>query len=577
MTFLPPGERIIETKKCHISGQDFFVTDKDKEFLEKISPIFQWKKFTFPTLDISPLEMRRTLLGFRNQNNLYRRKCDISGQEIISMFSPEVPFPVYDKNIWYSDDWDPFKYGKKIDFNASFFSQWWDLNKVVPRHGCSRFRDVNSVYCNNCADVKDCYLCFNWLFNENCLYCQIWDYSKKCIDCECIFECENCYHLSLSKKCHSCWYSHELTNCSECILCYDCIGCTNCIGCYNQRNKTNCLFNIQSTPEALQEYRKKHQETLFLHSSLLKVVSQWIHKYTSMVQSEDCYGNEFQSSKHCSDCYYMMNAEDCKYCDNGKEQKDCYYIMNGMKNLSNAYCCQTVGINSSQLAFTINSTDNLSEVYYCSNVFFWVTHALGCIGLHSHEHHCIFNTAYSVQEYEQNAIKLIEHMKSTGEWWQFFPRNFSPFEYNQSLAGELFPLSQKEALSQGWNWRSENTIAHTSAQSSVFSIDQYDEKCVWYEQAQKNIDTLLQTNIICSVSQKPFKMLKQELAFYIENSIPIPTKHPNERHQEMLALRNHRTLNELLCSECGKTIITTYLPDTLGKVVCDECYKKMIY
>ncbi|MEI6711115.1 MAG: hypothetical protein WCK88_02500 [bacterium] len=40
MTLIPPGEKIIETKKCRISGQEFFVTNKDLEFLDKVSPIF---------------------------------------------------------------------------------------------------------------------------------------------------------------------------------------------------------------------------------------------------------------------------------------------------------------------------------------------------------------------------------------------------------------------------------------------------------------------------------------------------------------------------------------------------------
>lgn len=286
------------------------------------------------------------------------------------MFAPEVPFPVYEKSYWYGNEWTPMDYGKKIDVGKSFFDQWRELDCLVPRQASSKHNDVNSLYSNNCANVKDCYLCFNGLFNEDCLYCQMWDYSKSCIDCECIFECEYCYHLSLSKKCHSCWYSHELTNCRDCVLCYDCIGCMNCIGCYNQRNKSNCLFNKQVTLEAIQEYKQKHQDTLFLHNSLIKVISQGIHKYASTVQSEDCIGNEFQSSKNCFDCYYMMSAEDCQHCDNGKEQKNCRYVMNGMKNLEHAYCSLTVGINSSNIYFTINSTDNLSDVYYCAYVFF---------------------------------------------------------------------------------------------------------------------------------------------------------------------------------------------------------------
>lgn len=107
---IPLGENIIETKKCQISGEEFFVTDKDATFRQSIAPIFNGKKISIPSLEVSPLEMRKTLLGFRNQNKLYKRKCDFTGKEIISMFSPGVPFPVYDNSIWYSDDWSPQQY-----------------------------------------------------------------------------------------------------------------------------------------------------------------------------------------------------------------------------------------------------------------------------------------------------------------------------------------------------------------------------------------------------------------------------------------------------------------------------------
>lgn len=37
---LPSGEKIFESKTCRISGQEFFVTDRDLEFYDKVSPIF---------------------------------------------------------------------------------------------------------------------------------------------------------------------------------------------------------------------------------------------------------------------------------------------------------------------------------------------------------------------------------------------------------------------------------------------------------------------------------------------------------------------------------------------------------
>ncbi len=574
---ISPGENIVEKKICRLSWQEFFVTDKDMEFLDKVSPVFWGKKYSLPTLDISPLEMRKTLLSFRNQNKLYKRKCSKTGQDIIAMFSDEVPFPVYEKSLWFSDSWSPMEYGKNIDFNKSFFEQWSELNTIVPRPSCSRLDDENSIYSNNCWFVKDCYLCFNGLYNENCLYCQIWDYSKKCIDCECIFECENCYTLSLSKKCYNCQYSHELTNCTDCILCYDCIGCTNCIGCYNLRNKNHYLFNQPSTPEAIKEYKQKQWMSLFSISSLKKVIAQGIHKYASSVQSEECYWNEFQSSKNCFDCYYMMGAEDCAYCDNGKEQKDCRFVMNGMKNLSNAYCSITVWIGSSNVLFSNNSTNNASDILYSHFLFSGAHHCFWCISLHNHEHHCILNKSYSVQEYETLCGKLVEHMQSTGEWWQFFPRSLSAFEYNESLAQEYFPLLQDEAGKWGWKWGNEENTAFTGNIYNPLPITNYDERVIWFETATKNINECLAGTILCTTTRKPFKIIKQELAFYIENSLPIPAQHPDQRHKERLSLRNGRVLCERTCDDCKKSIISTYEADIPARIVCDDCYRKLIY
>ena len=40
MAYTPPGENIIETKKCRLSGEEFVVTDKDLEFYDRVSPVF---------------------------------------------------------------------------------------------------------------------------------------------------------------------------------------------------------------------------------------------------------------------------------------------------------------------------------------------------------------------------------------------------------------------------------------------------------------------------------------------------------------------------------------------------------
>jgi hypothetical protein len=73
---IPPGEKIVETKKCRLSGKEFFVTDKDLEFYDKISPVFSEKKYDIPSPTLCPDERMRRRLLWRNEYRIYKRKCD---------------------------------------------------------------------------------------------------------------------------------------------------------------------------------------------------------------------------------------------------------------------------------------------------------------------------------------------------------------------------------------------------------------------------------------------------------------------------------------------------------------------
>jgi len=47
----------------------------------------------------------------------------------------------------------------------------------------------------------------------------------------------------------------------------------------------------------------------------------------------------------------------------------------------------------------VNDAVNSSNVFYSSSVYN-ISDSFACSGLHTHEHHCIFNKPYSTQEYE---------------------------------------------------------------------------------------------------------------------------------------------------------------------------------
>ncbi|MBP7822819.1 hypothetical protein KA050_00540, partial [Candidatus Gracilibacteria bacterium] len=94
---------------------------------------------------------------------------------------------------------------------------------------------------------------------------------------------------------------------------------------------------------------------------------------------------------------------------------------------------------------------------------------------------------------------------------------------------------------------------------------------------QKNIENVLNGILKCEITGKPFKIIKQELAFHIENHIQLPKKHPDQRHKERLSQRNPRKIYERSCAECNKNITTSFVPERKERIVCEECYRKLVY
>ena len=74
-------------KICKNCGGGFEVASEDLGFLERVAPVIGAKKFEVP----GPTHCYKCRLqrrfSWRNDINLYRRKCDKTGVNLISMFS----------------------------------------------------------------------------------------------------------------------------------------------------------------------------------------------------------------------------------------------------------------------------------------------------------------------------------------------------------------------------------------------------------------------------------------------------------------------------------------------------------
>ena len=90
-------------------------------------------------------------------------------------------------------------------------------------------------------------------------------------------------------------------------------------------------------------------------------------------------------------------------------------------------------------------------------------------------------------------------------------------------------------------------------------------------------DSIIKKILICDISNKPYKIISQELKIYKLLNIPIPRKCPEIRHKEKIAIRNPRKLFNRKCDKCMREIRTTYSPDRKETIYCEECYLKEVY
>ncbi len=580
MTPLPFGEKVSETKKCRISGKDFFVTNKDLEYLEKKSPIFAGQKYLIPSPTLSPEERKRRRLTWRNERKLYHRKCDKTGNSVIGIYSPEKKYVVYDQKVWWGDDWNPSDYGRVFDFEKKFFPQLGELHRTVPQINVITSQNENCEFTNLTANCRNCYLIYESSNNEFCEYGCWFQKAENCIDCAFIHECKYCYKVSDCYNCHSLFWSQNCDNCRESHYLSNCLSCVKCFGCVNLVNKNYHIFNQEVIPEQYDAFLKNFfaantEEQKKLLENREKLVNELPKKFWHILQGENCTGDYIRNGKNCVECYHVHDAENCKYSShvwrNSRNNMD---VSTVGRNSEWAYECINTGIDSTNNSFCVQNW-TCSNHLYCISCFnshdnFW------CISLKKHDH-CILNKSYSVAEYEIMVWKIIDHMRTTGEWGEFFPSELSPFGYDETVALEYFLMTESEVRAKWWNWKGEGeTSSYHGTFVKPLPIKEYDERIVWFEIADKNINEILGWILQCEVTGKPFKIIKQELVFYIENWIPLPTKHPDQRHRERMSLRNGENLHQRPCDNCGVEISTTYEPE-VKNVVCEACYLKLVH
>ena len=176
-------------KQCNQCKSQFEVTDRDREFYNKMN-------VPDPTLCPSCRQQRRAC--FRNELKLYKRKCDSTGGEVVSIYRPETKVIAYSPKVWWGDGWNPLEYGQEFDFSRPFFEQFQELRSKVPRLTIFGKSNENSDYTNHTDHAKNSYMSADVGFSEDIYY------GKWVINCRNLVDC---YQLEKSERCFQSQYS----------------------------------------------------------------------------------------------------------------------------------------------------------------------------------------------------------------------------------------------------------------------------------------------------------------------------------------------------------------------------------
>ncbi len=579
-----------EKRTCQNCKGEFVIDPDDFSFYEKIH---------VPPPTFCPECRMQRRFAWRNERSLYKRKNNAPGGkgEIISMYSSDSPYIVYDKEYWWSDKWDPMSFGREYDFSRPFFEQFYELLKSVPMQSLQLMNSPDAQYSNYIDNNKNCYLVFGLGFSENVRYSNRSSFCKDSQDLLASPHNELCYDLVDCSDCYDVFSSENCTACVDSGFLYNCRNCTNCFGCSNLASKSYCFFNIQLSKE---EYLEKIKSLdLGDRSNFLRIKSEFyekvkgkaIRRYANIFQSVNCTGHNISKSKNSRNCFDIREgAEDSRYSAHSLKIKDTYDVYgNYDSELFYEGVDNDAGF-ANLSTITVYNSNNCSYCFTCQSS----SDLFGCSGLRG-KSYCILNKQYSRDEYVRLKSEIIKHMSEVlyrgarGRvygYGEFFPIEISPFAYNETIAQEIFPLSESQARDMDYRWREmeEKTyvieVLNKDIQRHIknFSEDHVGKVLECAHQGKCNEQ--------CT---RAFKVIPEEYAFYKKMNLPPPLMCHNCRHYERLRQKNPFKLWHRSCMcekinhahhldiQCPREFETPYAPDRPEVVYCEKCYQQEVY
>ena len=406
-----------------------------------------------------------------------------------------------------------------------------------------------------------------------------------------------CYDSCMTNEVYRVFFSVNCENCTDIWFSRNMIGCTNCFGSINLRNKQYYIFNKPVTKQEYQKFISEFQSGSFVAISEMRkrVEDFWLKypkRFTLAINVVASTGETIEHTRNVKSSYSIHEAENVKYSQLLDQATDSYDQTRAGFPSSRIYESVAAGLEADSVKFSvyaIPSVDNIEYSFWCagsSNLF-------GCVGLRKKQY-CIFNKQYSKKGYHELRIKIIQQMIEipytdkqgrTYRYGEFFPPEFSPLAYNETMAQDFFPLTKDEAIQKGFVWRDED--------GKEFNIT---EQASELPDSIKDVgDDITKEVIGCVQCGRAYRVIPMELDFYRTIPLPIPRLCVECRFQRRFKFVNSPELWPRLCQCAGKgdekriytngashfhgvkscpnEFETSYASDRPEIVYCEQCYR----
>jgi hypothetical protein len=555
-----------DTRNCQSCKKDFAVEPDELTFYEQMEvPVPSW----------CPECRRLRRMAWYGYRILYKRKCDLTGDSIITIYHPDLPCKVYRQDVWWGDGWDPREYGREYDIARPFFEQYKELMDAVPKAALHTEYTtmIDSPYCDAASYIKNGYLCFKHITGEDCGYTNVALRVKNSFDLAYSSDPELCYEVVNIHKCYQAFFSQDLEDCRNIYFSRDLTGCNDCVGCVNLRNQSYCIFNEKLSKD---EYQRRFREFDFGTVGNVEDFKKRSHEFSLKYprrafdgrNNNNVSGNYAYNCKNSHDIYFVSDSENVRHSElfiKGNVQNSQDFTAFGSSS-EWVYEATWTGLNAHNVKFSVwNYRGHDTEYTFACH---GAEYLFGCVGFKKGEY-CILNKQYGKQEYfdmverikkQMVEMPFVDRRGMEHRYGSQIPIDLCPWAYNESTAYEFFPLEKADATARGFTWREADPR-------------EYRDATIFVPQHIKSAgDEILSAILKCDACGKNYQIISMELQFLRRFNFPIPRQCPLCRDRERIKKLNPMAAYERTCDKCAKTIHTAYASDRPEIVYCEECY-----